>query len=124
MRVSWTPDSKKVVYQAQNREQTFLDLNFAASDDGKSTTVLHETSKAWVEVIDNPAVAERRFVSLAKRAQRLAHLYHYGAGRQTDYARSPTANGKCAQSMASMKTRGLFISAPPNTATSRRRNIE
>ncbi len=28
-RVTWTPDSKKVVYQAQNREQTFLDVNFA-----------------------------------------------------------------------------------------------
>ncbi len=29
VRVAWTPDSRKVVYQAQNREQTFLDLNFA-----------------------------------------------------------------------------------------------
>ena len=54
VRVSWTPDSRKVVYQAQNREQTFLDLNFASSDDGKSATVLRETSKAWVEVVDNP----------------------------------------------------------------------
>src|SRR5262249_35022674 len=39
VRVTWTPDSKKVVYQAQNREQTFLDLNFADARDGKSTTL-------------------------------------------------------------------------------------
>src|ERR1044071_8474782 len=35
-RVTWTPDGKKVVYQAQNREQTFLDVNFADARDGKS----------------------------------------------------------------------------------------
>ncbi len=46
VRVNWTPDSKKVAYQAQNREQTFLDLNFADSRDGKSATIVHETSKA------------------------------------------------------------------------------
>src|SRR5215212_12265195 len=34
-RVAWSPDSRKVVYQAQNREQTFLDVNFAEARDGK-----------------------------------------------------------------------------------------
>ena len=29
VRVGWFPDGKKVWYQAQNREQTFLDLNSA-----------------------------------------------------------------------------------------------
>ena len=53
VRVTWTPDGTKVVYQAQNREQTFLDLNFAG-DDGKSNTILHETSKTWVGINDNP----------------------------------------------------------------------
>jgi len=53
VRVTWTPDGSKVVYQAQNREQSFLDLNFAG-DDGKSNTILHETSKAWVGINDNP----------------------------------------------------------------------
>ena len=28
--VAWTPDSKQVVYQVQNREQTWLDLNTPA----------------------------------------------------------------------------------------------
>lgn len=77
VRVSWTPDSKKVVYQAQNREQTFLDLNFAGSEDGKSNTVLRETSKAWVEVVDNPTwLKDGSFLWLSARSG-WQHLYHY-----------------------------------------------
>jgi Tol biopolymer transport system component len=44
-RVTWSPDGKKVVFQAQNREQTFLDLNFADARDGKSSNVIHETNQ-------------------------------------------------------------------------------
>jgi dipeptidyl-peptidase-4 len=77
VRVSWTPDSKKVVYQAQNREQTFLDLNFAGSDDGKSATVLRETSKAWVEVIDNPTWLKDGSFLWQSTRNGWSHLYHY-----------------------------------------------
>ncbi|HEV7796718.1 MAG TPA: S9 family peptidase [Pyrinomonadaceae bacterium] len=76
VRVSWTPDSRKVVYQAQNREQTFLDLNFAG-DDGKSTTVLRETSKAWVEVIDNPTWLKDGSFLWPSARNGWQHLYHY-----------------------------------------------
>lgn len=52
-RVSWAPDSRNVLFQAQNREQTFLDL--VASDlNGKVREVLNETTPTWVEVYDNP----------------------------------------------------------------------
>ena len=77
VRVSWTPDSRKVVYQAQNREQTFLDLNFAGSDDGKSVTVVHETSKAWVEVIDNPTWLKDGSFLWQSGRNGWPHLYHY-----------------------------------------------
>jgi dipeptidyl-peptidase-4 len=77
VRVSWTPDSRKVVYQAQNREQTFLDLNFAGSDDGKSTTVLREASKAWVEVIDNPTWLKDGSFLWQSARNGWQHLYHY-----------------------------------------------
>lgn len=78
-RVTWTPDGKSVVYQAQNREQTFLDLNFADARDGQSTTVLHETSKAWVEVIDNPSwLKDGSFLWLSERSG-WRHIYHYAA---------------------------------------------
>ena len=49
MNVSWTPDSSRVVFQVQDREQTWLDLNTAARDGGDVTTLLRETTKAWVE---------------------------------------------------------------------------
>ncbi|MBK7392120.1 MAG: S9 family peptidase [Chloracidobacterium sp.] len=52
-RVAWAPDSKNVLFQALNREQTKLELN-AAGLDGKYRHVLDETTPAWVEVYDNP----------------------------------------------------------------------
>lgn len=77
VRVTWTPDSRKVVYQAQNREQTFLDLNFADARDGKSETVLRETTKAWVEVIDNPTwLKDGSFLWQSERSG-WKHVYHY-----------------------------------------------
>ena len=77
VRVSWTPDSKKVAYQAQNREQTYLDLNFADARDGKSNTVIHETSKAWVSVLNNPHwLDDGSFVWESERSG-WQHLYHY-----------------------------------------------
>ncbi len=54
VRVAWKPDSQNIVYQAQNREQTFLNLDWADVHNGKSRTVIHDTSKAWLQVIDNP----------------------------------------------------------------------
>jgi dipeptidyl-peptidase-4 len=79
VRVTWTPDGKKVVYQAQNREQTFLDLNFADAVDGKSNTILHETSKAWVGVNDNPNfLKDGSFLWQSERTG-WDHFYHYSA---------------------------------------------
>jgi len=79
VRVTWTPDGKKVVYQAQNREQTFLDLNFADASDGKSNTILHETSKAWVGINDNPNfLKDGSFLWQSERTG-WDHFYHYSA---------------------------------------------
>jgi len=78
-RVAWSGDGKKIVYQAQNREQTFLDLNAADPKDGKSTTLIHETSKAWVEVIDNPSwLKDGSFIWQSER-DGWRHLYRYSA---------------------------------------------
>ena len=78
VRVAWTPDGRQVAYQAQNREQTFLDLNYAHPSDGKSTNVLHETSRAWVEVTDdNPRwLKDGSFLWLSDRTG-FKHIYHY-----------------------------------------------
>jgi dipeptidyl-peptidase-4 len=78
-RVAWTPDGKKVIFQAQNREQTFLDLNFADARDGKSTTAFRETSKAWVAINDNPHwLKDGSFLWQSER-NGWNHFYHYSA---------------------------------------------
>ncbi len=82
VRVTWTPDSSKVVYQAQNREQTWLDLNFADPRDGKSTTAFRETTKAWVEVIDHPQWLKDGSFLWASERSGWKHLYHYSADGQ------------------------------------------
>ena len=76
-RVTWTPDGKSVVYQAQNREQTFLDLNFADVKSGESKTVVRETTKAWVATIENPTwLKDGSFLWLSERTG-WQHIYHY-----------------------------------------------
>jgi len=76
-RVTWTPDNKNVVYQAQNREQTFLDLNFADAKTGESRTAIHETSKAWVATIENPTwLRDGTFLWLSERSG-WQHIYQY-----------------------------------------------
>ena len=79
-RVTWTPDSKKVVYQAQNREQTFLDVNFADATDGKSANIIHETSKAWVAINEQPIWLKDGSFIWASERNGWEHLYHYSAG--------------------------------------------
>ena len=80
VRVAWTPDGRQIAYQAQNREQTFLDLNYADPNDGKANNVLHETSRAWVEVTDdNPRwLKDGSFLWLSDRTG-FKHIYHYAA---------------------------------------------
>lgn len=75
--VDWTPDSRQVVYQAQNREQTWLDLNLADPARGGGRTVLRETTPAWVNN-NGPAVwlKDGSFLWPSERSG-WEHLYHY-----------------------------------------------
>jgi dipeptidyl-peptidase-4 len=77
VRVSWSPDGRRVVYQAQNREQTFLDLNYADPQTGRSTRLFQEKTRAWVEVVDNPQwLKDDSFLWRSERSGWM-HLYHY-----------------------------------------------
>ncbi len=77
-RVTWSLDSKRVVYQAQNREQTFLDLNAADRETGATATIFKETSPAWVEVIDNPTfLKDGSFIWQSAARSGWKHLYHF-----------------------------------------------
>ncbi|MEP6900329.1 MAG: S9 family peptidase [Actinomycetota bacterium] len=76
-RVTWTPDSRAVMYQAQNREQTFLDVNVALATDAKTTTVMTEKSQTWVEAIDNPTFLKDGSGIWQSAQNGFRHLYRY-----------------------------------------------
>ncbi|MBA2379556.1 MAG: S9 family peptidase [Blastocatellia bacterium] len=78
-RVAWAPDSRNVIFQALNREQTFLDVN-AAGLDGKTQKLFTETTPAWVEVYDNPAFLQDGSAVWQSARNGWKHLYHYDRG--------------------------------------------
>jgi dipeptidyl-peptidase-4 len=75
--VGWTPDSRQVVHQIQDREQTWLDLNLADTSTGRSRRVLRETTKAWVNENGNPVwLRDGSFLWFSERSG-FKHLYRY-----------------------------------------------
>ena len=77
--VGWSPDSDDVVFQVQNREQTWLDLNTADAGTGATTRLLQETTPAWVDVHGDPTwLDDGTFLWLSERSG-WKHLYHYEA---------------------------------------------
>ena len=81
--VGWTRGSDRVVYQVQDREQTWLDLNTADPATGRPTRILRETTKAWVNNLGNPEwLEDGSFIWRSERSG-FEHLYHYrGDGTQ------------------------------------------
>jgi dipeptidyl-peptidase 4 len=79
VRVGWTPDSKKVAFQVQDREQTWLDLNLADASSGEVTTLFREASPAFVNVTGEPEwLDDGSFLWLSERTG-FQHIYHYDA---------------------------------------------
>ena len=75
--VDWSPSTPHVVYQVQDREQTWLDLNLANATTGEPRTVLRETTKAWVNNLGSPAwLKDGTFLWLSERSG-FKHLYQY-----------------------------------------------
>lgn len=81
VRFGWTPDSKNVFYQVQNRIQTWLDVNVADAATGQTRTLFREKSSAWVETIgengENPVwLKDGSFLWWSDRTG-YRHLYRY-----------------------------------------------
>jgi dipeptidyl-peptidase-4 len=77
--VDWTPDSSAVMYQVQDREQTWLTLTRAPVDSGDQTLLLTEASNAWVDVNGSPVwLADGTFLWQSSR-DGFRHLYRYAA---------------------------------------------
>ena len=75
--VDWTPDSRNVAFQVQDREQTWLDLNLGDPTSGHVRRVLRETTRAWVNVNGSPRwMKDGSFLWFSER-DGFKHLYHY-----------------------------------------------
>jgi dipeptidyl-peptidase 4 len=76
--VTWRPDARSVVFQVQNRVQTWLDLNEWRGASGVRT-LLRETSPAWVADSADPIwLRDGSFLWLSERTG-FKHIYHVGA---------------------------------------------
>lgn len=77
-RVQWLPDSSRVSYQWQQRDQKRLTLYLQARQDDEVTEVLSETSTTWVNLHDDLIFLEdaRHFIWASERSG-YKHLYLY-----------------------------------------------
>jgi dipeptidyl-peptidase-4 len=79
VRVSWKPDSTRVVYQIQDREQTWMDVNTGDPSTGATRTLFRETTGAWVDAQAVPVwLKDDTFLWLSER-DGWQHIYHYKA---------------------------------------------
>lgn len=81
--VTWAPESREIVYQVQDRTQTWLDLNRADAGSGAARNILRETSTAWVErwqdsSVDPIWLPDGSFLWLSERSG-WRHFYRYAA---------------------------------------------
>jgi dipeptidyl-peptidase-4 len=75
--VDW--NSAALTYQLQNREQTWLDLVRVTPTDGTAKTLLHETTKAWVDPLGPPVwLPDGSFLWQSERTG-YRHIEHRGA---------------------------------------------
>lgn len=76
VRVAWAPDGK-LVFQVQNRIQTWLELNEADPQTGAVRPLLRDSTPAWIEPSDEPLwLADGSFLWRSER-DGFKHLYHY-----------------------------------------------
>jgi dipeptidyl-peptidase 4 len=78
-RVNWLPDSRHVAIQRLNRDQNVLDLLLADTTTGKTSSLLTETDKCWINVNDDLHFFKdgKRFLWASERTG-YRHLYLYG----------------------------------------------
>ncbi len=77
--VGWRPNSRDVIFQVQDRIQTWLDLLAGSPRTGEVRRLLRETSESWVNVLSPPRwLEDGSFLWESERTGYL-HLYHYAA---------------------------------------------
>jgi dipeptidyl-peptidase 4 len=75
--VEWSPDSRRVAVQTENRPQTRLDLYFVDRKSGQPTRVLTETDAAWVNTHDLHFLDKGEAFLWSSEREGYTHLYRY-----------------------------------------------
>ncbi len=77
-RVDWFPDSEHLAVQRQSRDQRTLELLKVSAASGTASTLITETSPAWVDIYDELSFLPRRkqFVWASSRSG-FKHFYLY-----------------------------------------------
>jgi dipeptidyl-peptidase-4 len=79
VRVGWAPKGERIVFQVQDRIQTWLDLCAGDPRTGQVTVLFRETSPTWVNVLATPRwLADGSFLWESERTGH-KHLYRYAA---------------------------------------------
>ena len=75
--VDWSPNSQNIIFQGQNREQTYLDLNSVNVSTLRIKTLFQDKTRAWIGSPGNPYwLNDGSFVWTSPRDGH-KHLYHY-----------------------------------------------
>jgi dipeptidyl-peptidase-4 len=81
VRVGWTPNGDRLIFMVQNREQTWLDLNFADPKTGKFVRILRETCEnGWVQRLPMPRWLEDGSFLWESDRTGYHHIYRYDRG--------------------------------------------
>lgn len=112
-RVTWLPDSKRVAIQRLNREQNSLDLLFADSATGKSSVILNEKDKYWINVSDDFRFFKdgKRFLWSSERTG-YRHLYLYDTDGK-ELAHITTGNWEVSHVSGLDESKGLVYFTSP-----------
>lgn len=87
VRVGWRPDNSGVIFQMQNRIQTWLEICEANPTTGEVKKLMRESSPAWVDVIIEPKwLANGDFLWMSDKAGGRRHVYRVSADGQTSVA--------------------------------------
>ncbi len=80
--VGWSADSRQLVYEVQDREQTWLDLNAVTALGTTPRRLFRETTPAWVDAQEPPLwLADGTFLWTSDRTG-FRHIYRYRADGQ------------------------------------------
>lgn len=76
-RIKWTTDANVLSAQIINRHQNNLDLLFVDGTSGKTTIVLNEKDKAYVDITDNLTFLKDNSFIWTSEKDGFNHIYHY-----------------------------------------------